>query len=346
MNNTFSKKSAEELAEIAMKETPNLKLLSYLGHLAPSVHNTQPWLIEINQPTNTLDVKLDPSKKLEHSDPTNRQTWISLGAFAQNIVYVAESLGFKTSIEQYSEGVILRFKLSEKYKFSKNNIVTAIDTILERQTNRRVFNGANINQEMYKKLQQSVKKGFSPKTILVKDRSTIDKLSLLSEKAVKLAFSSKDLRHELNEYINPILRPKDIGIPALALAPSLLEALWVKSSVSLGIFLNINARKEFKKIKSASALGLIFTKGDTKKDWLQTGLEYEKLCLELTRLGLAHSTNAVLVEAPDYHKEVGEIIGSKMRLQILVRIGYAGRIEGRSGRVPLGSILHVTNNPI
>ena len=66
----------------------------YLASLAPSGHNTQPWLIKYLEPFHWI-ICNDKSKWLPAVDPTQRETMLSIGAFIQNLEYAAGDLGYK-----------------------------------------------------------------------------------------------------------------------------------------------------------------------------------------------------------------------------------------------------------
>ncbi|MBC7777131.1 MAG: nitroreductase, partial [Phycisphaerae bacterium] len=69
------------------------KEILLLASLAPSGHNTQPWFIKYIEPYHWI-IGNDKSKWLPAVDPTQRETILSIGAFAQNLEYAASSLGY------------------------------------------------------------------------------------------------------------------------------------------------------------------------------------------------------------------------------------------------------------
>lgn len=65
----------------------------HLASLAPSGHNTQPWSVHLLAPYHWV-VGIDPARWLPVVDPTQRETMLSLGAFAQNLEYAAAHFGY------------------------------------------------------------------------------------------------------------------------------------------------------------------------------------------------------------------------------------------------------------
>ena len=59
--------------------------------LAPSTHNTQPWLFKITG--NSCKVYYNPALKLPKADATNRNLYISLGKAIENLILAARYFG-------------------------------------------------------------------------------------------------------------------------------------------------------------------------------------------------------------------------------------------------------------
>ena len=72
---------------------PDEKEILFLASLAPSGHNTQPWLVQYLAPYHWI-IGNDRSKWLPAVDPTQRETILSIGAFLQNLEYAASSFGY------------------------------------------------------------------------------------------------------------------------------------------------------------------------------------------------------------------------------------------------------------
>ncbi|MDR2870153.1 MAG: hypothetical protein LBV04_06870 [Deferribacteraceae bacterium] len=74
----------------------------YYASLAPSGHNTQPWLVEIEagefRLQGRMTVRLDSSRALPAVDPTLRETCISIGAFIENLVRAFDAYGYSTEL--------------------------------------------------------------------------------------------------------------------------------------------------------------------------------------------------------------------------------------------------------
>lgn len=63
-----------------------------LAALAPSMHNTQPWVVRIES-RNDWVLGSDPGRWLPEVDPFNRGTLIAIGAFLENLIQVCRDWG-------------------------------------------------------------------------------------------------------------------------------------------------------------------------------------------------------------------------------------------------------------
>ncbi|HEY8374248.1 MAG TPA: nitroreductase family protein [Pseudonocardiaceae bacterium] len=68
---------------------------------APSVHNTQPWVLELHQRSALLFERGDVS--LPHHDPTGRDRLISCGAALTNLVLAVRNLGWRTAVALFPD---------------------------------------------------------------------------------------------------------------------------------------------------------------------------------------------------------------------------------------------------
>ena len=71
-----------------------------LATRAPSVHNVQPWAWRVG--TESLHLYLDPTRRLEHTDPDGRDVMISCGAVLNPCVVALAALGWPRRVQAAS----------------------------------------------------------------------------------------------------------------------------------------------------------------------------------------------------------------------------------------------------
>jgi hypothetical protein len=108
---------------------PDEKEILNLSSLAPSGHNTQPWVIKYIEPFHWV-IGNDKSKWLPAVDPSQRETILSIGAFIQNLEYAANKAGYschfkllaKTNQDENIMDVRLQ-KTSGLIKYDTNKLI-------------------------------------------------------------------------------------------------------------------------------------------------------------------------------------------------------------------------------
>jgi len=75
--------------------------------LAPSGHNSQPWIVRIVSPHEWI-IEIDPKRRLPSVDPHNREAMLSLGAFTENLALAAGTLGFRADATVVAQSALDR----------------------------------------------------------------------------------------------------------------------------------------------------------------------------------------------------------------------------------------------
>ena len=94
-------------AATAKLDRDGAKILE-LAALAPSGHNTQPWRVHVHDEMDWM-IDLDPMRTLPVVDPGHRESWLSIGAFCENLERAARQLGYRAEFDvrgDLSEGSV------------------------------------------------------------------------------------------------------------------------------------------------------------------------------------------------------------------------------------------------
>src|SRR5512138_2366541 len=117
------------------------QLLAY-AVLAPSRHNTQPWIFEIEG--DEVRVFADAGRALPATDPDGRELVMACGAAIQNLRIAATHHGFATSLEIVPgvrhDGLLARVRLEERCA-SSPEVEELFQAIPRRRTNRLPLDG-------------------------------------------------------------------------------------------------------------------------------------------------------------------------------------------------------------
>ena len=108
--------------------------------LAPSVHNTRPWILEANG--DTVEVRADRSRQLKYLDPTGRQLHLSCGAAIEFGFLGARAIGRRCDVavvpDPADPDLLARLMVGgpEPATFADRMLVDAMPS---RHTNRRPY---------------------------------------------------------------------------------------------------------------------------------------------------------------------------------------------------------------
>ena len=95
-------------------EEREYRILFYAS-LAPSGHNSQPWVVRVAGPGDWI-IGTDISRRLPVVDPDNREVMLSIGAFTENLVQAARAFGIDAKIQLLAgdrfDADVLRIRLA------------------------------------------------------------------------------------------------------------------------------------------------------------------------------------------------------------------------------------------
>jgi len=322
MNTTISDSQLEQLLDVA--------------RFAPSVHNTQPWVVTAHD--NVVVITIDPTHRLHDGDPTGRETIISLGIFAEALCLATSTVGFTASQVRLDDEVCSI--LLEPTSAPSND--EAIGLLLTRSTDRSVYKPAEVPTALVNEL-EAAETGSRSKIVVTTDPTLIGKVAQLTSQGIQLALSSPGFRHELSKYLVVPGSGKKRGIATRSLyIPRPLQYFepWL---IRLGLQTGAEVKLEKRRWQSASGVVFICSECDLHKDWFEVGRNYLHVSLLIEKAGLSQATSAAIVEASDFHEDIEKQLGTQLRIQAMIRIGRGKRRRYSSPRVSARELLATSN---
>jgi nitroreductase len=302
------------------------QVLEY-ARLAPSVHNAQPWKFTIDN--NTISLVCEPARMLVDSDPTGRESWISFGICLEAIMQAAKGLGLKATIVHQQTASFDKPIASVKIAAGGTEHPDILAALKNRYTYREKMVPAAIPKDLIEHCEAAVKDLAGIKAHVMTDKQSIAAVGALTKKAMSLALGDPGFRTELFHLIRYNWSPARTGLHGYAMGEGWLGSVFAKWSVKLGIGLPLKARHDEQRIVDASALIFISAPGDVSKFWFTAGRGYLRVALEVTKSGLVQGTLAAPIEAASFHEDIEAMLGTKQRLQTMIRVGKPTRIPKR-----------------
>lgn len=312
-----------------MKPDPTViaELLEY-ARLAPSVHNAQPWRYVIKD--DSVSIAVEPSRMLDAGDPTGRESWISFGICLEALLQAATGLGL-VAVITYQQTEKLHDTIATVTLSSGDKKHPELLNLLQsRHTYREKMKPATIANELIEACRQNTADLKDVEIGVLTDKAAIKKVGGLTYKAMGLALGDPAFRDELYHYVHYNWSSSKTGLHGYAMGEGLLGSAFGKLSVKLGLGLGMKAKHDQKRIEDASALFFVTTKGDVPKYWFEAGRAYLRVALQITKRGLAQGTLAAPVEAASFHEDIERMLGTKNRIQSMIRVGGATHTPRRT----------------
>jgi hypothetical protein len=298
-------------------------LLNY-AVLAPSGHNTQPWLFQILD--DSVKVIFDKSRVLGFVDPDHRELVISCGAALCNFELAARHFGLQTKISFTPDGGPPDLLASITVKEGKPPTDTEqalFAAITSRQTNRSPFTQDEVTPLMladciaaaasydiqFNHCDDDHTKSVVAEIVMQGDRWQFAQPWFRSELATWMHSSKKGSRDGMSG--------SRFGIPDL-FTPVLG---FIMRTFNIGKQVG---RANSEKIRSASpVIALFSSRNDNIEDWLNTGRALEHCLLSLCAAGYTASYLNQAVETKPLRKRLRLVFESLPYPQLMIRIGKA-----------------------
>jgi hypothetical protein len=328
----FSDKSNFVRADSNPNETTKIPLQAnerevlYLASLAPSGHNTQPWLVKYIEPYHWI-IGNDKTKWLPAVDPNQRETILSIGAFMQNLEYAANGFGYDCQFTMLAnnnqdENVV-------EVKLSKANIILKYD--IEKIKHRRTVRNNYLNDVLKK---EDVQYLLNDETDFIhyianttKEHTWLNEQTIeankiqayrdnaQSELADWIRFSSIDAEKYKDGLTLASMEIK--GIPAW-----LLRNFYTKENVMKKSFREQAVDKVVKQVSQSAGWLLITSKDNSTATLLETGRRLQRLWLKVRDKNIAIHPMTQIIEEATTNKILNQSIGINEPIQFILRTGY------------------------
>jgi len=316
----------------------------YLASLAPSGHNTQPWVITIIEPKRWR-IGSERTRWLPAVDPDNREMILSIGTFLENLSLAARIQGYEAVIDVIGENNFSS-EIAEVRFIKKQMAVTVSDKVIqERRTVRKGFLNSQISSEDQRMLIGNNKQAVFYYPLNSQEGSYISQANLLANKKQATRI---DAQMELGDWI----RWSDLeasqhqnGLTPESMEMNGLVRWYAKHFLSKADVLSKRFREETIKlveeqVHNCAGWLIVKSDGSTVEELINAGRVFESTWFRAHEKRIAfHPMTQVLEESP-WQKELAQEIGLAGHVQFVVRIGYIKEyLKPVSLRMPISKIL-------
>lgn len=295
---------------------------------APSVHNTQPWSLELRGRTAILHDR--PDRALIQHDPYGRDQQISCGAALTNLVLAVYSLGWSADVYLSHGDRTVATVVASRRRRPTASESQRYRAIVRRASYRRAFERQPLSHVTKEALRQATRSsGVFARWLTGPNESAYLGRSLAY--AARVRQDDPSYQWELAAWTAEPDRTE--GIPAAAFGVDAMSATGLATTTTR----LPDEHRLARRIDSESVL-VLSTTTEGREGNLQVGQAMEQAWLAATSLGIAASVMTQPLQLTEIRTGLAERLMLVGTPQILMRFGYPAIPVPRSARRPLGEI--------
>ena len=291
-----------------------LSFLLRYAVLAPSSHNTQPWLFQVRD--NVINLLTDETRWLKVADDDQRELHISIGCALENLLVTAEHFGLGHETDYLPDltnpMLAATVRIQSSGKISKERPVSLFPMIVIRHTNHGEYESSVIPVDILDQLQKvCVESGvILYMTTDLEIRRRVDELVIHAD---ALEFADPAFREELGYWIGQ-------GVFGTSWLISKIGKLAV-TYVNMG---NSQGKKDSSVLMSSPVLGLISADVNDRISQIKVGQVYQRLSLLAASFGIWCQPMSQILQVEEVRNIVADLQPNpKLFPQHPFRMGYA-----------------------
>lgn len=315
----------------------DLEKLLFFGRyaiLAPSGHNSQPWLIIPEQ--DYLRIQINPDHHLsgDGSGLLSVEPYISIGTFLEVFYITAKAFGHILQIKLNADtddlATIRISSLSEKNP-------ALLEAVKTRVSNRSKYSTQLIDQNLLKYINSNDFEGVSITTLV--DKNDIEFIATKTAEALTYIMSEPKYREELSQWVRLNQTKKFDGMPGFThgfgSAKSMISKFAIKHAPNQGP----QAQKSADLIRSSGALLIVRISDERKQSFINAGRLYSSICVKANEKGISTSALGASVISPTTRDNVKKHFNIVDRPVYIIRLGISNNKAPHSPRWPLEKVI-------
>lgn len=321
-----------------------IKFLINYTILAPSTHNSQPWLFKIKK--NVLEIYADLSRKIQIGDQEGRMLYISLGCALANLEIAAQhflmnyQIGYlkdENIIPARNALKILRISFTEN-KPLNTNLGFLFRAITQRNSNRKGFKNKKIQENDLSEF-KSYSQDRELRIDFIEREEIKKEIAEILGRAMGKFMGRADFRKELASWLRHNWTRKKDGMPGNGHNMSLLVSLiapYVLRNINVS---KVEAKKAKNRVLNFPLVGIISAKENTPLNWLKTGELFERIALGAKIKGLDSMVMVAIIEDHQSRQKLRKMLQINDIPQFFFGLGYAEKPSPLSPRRGIEEVL-------
>ncbi|HMB72217.1 MAG TPA: nitroreductase family protein [Gammaproteobacteria bacterium] len=296
-------------------EAADLTTLIRAATLAPSSHNTQPWIFQVQD--QRVRLFADRTRALPANDPDDRELTISCGCALLNLRVAADAAGLNMRLRclpyPHDSDLLAEIELLSARRDSHELAALAL-AIPRRRTYRKRFADRAVSDSAIGELTKvaEAEGAIFHRFALPNERAAVARL--ISDGDV-VQWSDVNWRRELAQWMHARHQGDGLTVPDL-IAP---VAQAVVKNFNIGSRV---AARDRRLAEASPMLAVVATASDGAVQWLRAGQALERVLLVAAHNGLQASFLNQPIQVDSLRPKLQAMIPGRPFPQILLRIGF------------------------
>lgn len=323
--------SSSSAGAVLMPSNARLRAWVEDAALAPSSHNTQPWLFRIA--ATSVDLLADRTRALPVNDPEDRELTISCGCALLNLraAAAADGCGVRTTLLPDVEDHDLLARLHVAKVPPDAQLAPLRPVIAARRTCREPLSLGADDDAIMQALTDAAAAEDVRLHVLQGQVERHAAADLVAE-GDALQWADPRWRRELAMWMHPRRRGDGLSMPALAVPVAQL----IVRSFDMGKQV---AAKDRQVADGSPVLAVLTTQGDSVQDWLRAGQALQRVLLVAAARGWQASYLNQPVQAAALRPRLQTLAGCAGQVQLLLRLGRPLRPVAPAPRRPVNDLI-------
>ncbi len=307
--------------------------LARAAHLAPSIHNSQPWIFHAR--VNGLGIDEDPRRALPGTDPDGRDRLISCGAAVRNAEVAIARLDRVPVTALFPRGLHadrVADVTSGATCTASAEVQGLYEAIRTRRTHRRIFMASASAERHLPALCAAVEPLGARLAVLPTVARA--RFARLLWRAAKSQARDDAVRAEMREWTRTIAATDGVPLRSHGTSPFPVDGLLAHSLPA-----DDEAPPWVTEDLAQGTVVALLTPTDTRLDWVQAGRALEGVLLTATAAGLVASFLNPPLQQEIYREQLCELLDQTGYPQVALRIGEPLVSVPATPRRPLMDVL-------
>lgn len=296
-----------------------------LASLAPSGHNSQPWAVRRVEPFRWI-VENEPSRWLPAVDPDQRETILSIGAFAGSVELAAGIFGYDCSLKTLANTNRDREIAEVRLTRSASGRRGEPDRLISRRTLRGLFSNERLRPEDVAFITESDSESFRYLPAGSREARIVSEETVAAN---RIQIGREEAQKELSEWVRFSNREAEKFRDGLTTASMEIDGLSGWMVRNLYVHENVLSpdfrERSLARVAEQSAANggwiVVRSKGTDPDSLLTAGARMQRLFVRVRERGIAiHPMTQILEETAtrtSFESEIGEF-----GAQFVLRTGY------------------------